>query len=476
MWLSRSLQRLLTLSLMAFMMLAATEQSGGPAHAATRATSFDLDNGMQVVVIPDHRAPVVTHMVWYRVGAADEAPGQSGVAHFLEHLMFKATETLPAGEFSKIVARMGGQDNAFTGQDVTAYFQRIARDRLPEVMKLEAERMTKLRLEEKEVLTERDVILEERRSRVENSPNAILGEQINAALYLSHPYGSPIIGWMHEVEKLSREQAIAFYKRFYAPNNAILVVAGDITADDARSLAQSTYGKIPTNPDLRVPDRPSEPEMRAARRVELKDPRAGQPMFQRHYQAPSYTTAKPGEAEALDLFMKVVASGATSRLYRELVTKQKIAASAGGGYSGHSRDYGKIVVYAIPAEGHTLVEVEDAIDKVLADVSANGITEAELERAKKVYLADYIYESDSQSALARRYGYGLVVGQSIEDIEQWPERIAKVTLDDVKVVSRRHFDIRKSVTGLLKPEKPDNNNVPSGDGGTSASGEQAAHR
>ena len=476
MWFLPSLRRLSTLSLMAFIMLSTLAQSDAPAEAAARAKTFNLDNGMQVVVIPDHRAPVVTHMVWYRVGAADEAPGQSGVAHFLEHLMFKATETLPAGEFSKIVARMGGQDNAFTGQDVTAYFQRIARDRLPEVMKLEAERMTKLRLEEKEVVTERDVILEERRSRVENSPNAILGEQINAALYLAHPYGSPIIGWMHEVEKLSREQAMAFYKRFYAPNNAILVIAGDITPEDAKVLARDTYGKIPANPAVTAFERPSEPRSRAARRVELKDPRAGQPMFQRHYHAPSYTTAKPGEAEALDLFMKVVASGATSRLYKELVTRQKIAASAGGGYSGYSRDYGKIVVYAIPAPGHSLDDVEAAVDKVLADVAANAISEAELERAKKVYIADHIYESDSQSALARRYGYGLVVGQSIKDIEDWPKRIAAVTLDDIRAVAGKHLDIRSSVTGLLKPENPDGGGAGAGDGSVATSTERAAHK
>ena len=204
------------------------------AKADVRAESFQLANGMDVVVIPDHRAPVVTHMVWYRVGAADEPPGKSGIAHFLEHLMFKATETMKSGEFSKTVARLGGQDNAFTSQDVTAYFQRIARDRLPIVMKMEAERMTMLQLAEKEVITERDVIKEERRSRTDNNPSAILGEEMAAALFKSHPYGIPIIGWMHEIAELSREDALAFYKRYYAPNNAIMVVAGDVTGEDVR--------------------------------------------------------------------------------------------------------------------------------------------------------------------------------------------------------------------------------------------------
>jgi len=304
------------------------------AATAGRATQFKLDNGMDVVVIPDHRAPVVTHMAWYRIGAADESPGVSGIAHFLEHLMFKATENMKSGEFSKTIARLGGQDNAFTSQDVTAYFQRIARDRLPTVMKMEAERMTKLRLEEKEVLTERDVIKEERRSRTDNNPTAILAEEMNAALYQSHPYGIPIIGWMHEIAKLSREDALAFYKRHYAPNNAILIVAGDVTPDEVLKLAKETYGKIPRNPDVKAYARPTEPPARAARRVELVDARAGQPILQRYYNAPSYASAEGREAEALDLLLKVTASGTTSRLYRELVVKQKIASSVGGYYSG----------------------------------------------------------------------------------------------------------------------------------------------
>ncbi|MGI9422069.1 MAG: M16 family metallopeptidase [Hyphomicrobiaceae bacterium] len=447
------------------------------ASAAPRAATSILDNGLQVVVIPDHRAPVVTHMVWYRVGAADEAPGESGIAHFLEHLMFKATETLAAGEFSKIVARMGGQDNAFTGHDVTAYFQRIARNRLGDVMKLESERMTKLRLDEKEVRTERDVVLEERRSRIENSPNSIMTEQMNAALYLSHAYGTPIIGWMHEIEQLSRDEAIRFYKRFYAPNNAVLVVAGDVTLDEVMALATETYGKLSRNEAVAPYERPKEPQQRAARRLELKDPRAGQPIVQRYYLAPSYVTAKPREAEALDLLMKIVASGATSRIYRRLVSEQHLASNAGGWYTGAARDYGKISLYGVPADGKTLEEVEAAIDQVIAEVKKDGVTDAELLRAKKVYLADHVYESDSQSTLARRYGYGLVTGQTIEQIEAWPDNIAKVTLADVNAAAKAHLDIRHSVTGLLKPEDPEAVGT-TGAGAEQASGQpaQASHK
>lgn len=439
-------------SCLGFAMTLATELVNPSPADAARASMHKLENGMDVVVVPDHRAPVVTHMVWYRVGAADEQPGVSGIAHFLEHLMFKATENMASGEFSKTIARLGGQDNAFTSQDVTAYFQRIARDRLPTVMKMEAERMTKLRLEEKEVLTERDVIKEERRSRTDNNPSSILAEEMNAALYQSHPYGIPIIGWMHEIAKLDREDALTFYRRHYAPNNAILVVAGDVTAEEVLKLAKETYGKIPSNPDVTPYKRPLEPPPKAARQVELVDARAGKPVLQRYYIAPSYASAKGREAEALDLLLKAAASGSTSKLYRELVVKQKIASSAGGYYAGSGKEYGKIVFYGVPAPGKTLEELEAAIDGVIADVIANGIGEAELERAKRVYIADYVYESDSQSTLARRYGFGLAVGQTLEEIENWPDEIRKVTLEDVKSVAAKYFNPKASVTGYLRPK------------------------
>ena len=424
-------------------------------QASPRATEFSLENGMTVVVVEDHRAPVVTHMVWYRVGAADEPPGVSGIAHFLEHLMFKSTEKIAVGEFSKIVARLGGQDNAFTGHDVTAYFQRIAKDRLATVMEMEADRMVNLRLDEKEVLTERNVILEERRSRTESNPSAILEEQMNATLYMSHPYGLPVIGWEHEMAKLSRDDALTFYKRFYAPNNAILVVTGDITPDELKPLAEATYGKLPVQADVKARPRAQEPPHRAARRIELKDPRAGKPSFHRSYLAPAYLTAEPGEAEALDLLLKVVASGSTSRVYKRLVVEDKVASSTGGYYSGSARDSGKISLYAVPSDGVGLDKVEAALDTVLAEVRKGGITAAELERAKKSYLAEYIYESDNQASLARRYGWSLTVGRTVKDIENWPDQIAKVTLEDTAKVAAKYFDIRRSVTGTLLPVAPD---------------------
>jgi zinc protease len=285
---------------------------------------------------------------------------------------------------------------------------------------------------------------------------------MNATLYLSHPYGIPVIGWEHEMAKLSPEDAIRFYKRFYAPNNAILVVTGDVTADGVRQLAEETYGKVPTNPDVMARPRPSEPPHRAARRVEYRDQRAGRFSVQRYYLAPSYVTAEPGEAEALDLLMKVVGSGSTSRLYRSLVVEQKIASSAGGYYSGSGRDSGRIGVYGVAEDGVALDKVEAAIDAVLRDVRKNGITAAELERAKTTYVAEYIYQSDNQSTLARRYGWSLVVGSSIADVEEWPDRIRKVSLDDIKAVAAKFFDIRRSVTGTMIPTASDPDPVMSG--------------
>ena len=446
--------RLLLSTLMMALPMLALNSHAHAAESATRASEFKLDNGLQVVVIPDHRAPVVTHMIWYRVGAADEVRGKSGIAHFLEHLMFKSTDKIPVGEFSKIVGRLGGQDNAFTGNDATAYFQRVSKDRLPKMMEMEADRMVNLRLDEKEVLTERDVILEERRSRIDNNPSAELNEQMNAALYLNHPYGVPIIGWYHEIAKLSREDALTFYKHYYAPNNAILVVSGDVTADEVKTMAEATYGKIPANPKIETKRvRPSDPPQIVARQLELKDPRAGNYSFHRDYVTPSYTTAKPGEAEALDLLMKIAASGSTSRLYKKLVVDAKVASSAGGDYSGSGLDSGTISIYAIAADGVPLEKSEALADEVLNDIVKNGVTAAELERAKSSYLADYVYESDNQATLARRYGWNLAVGRTVADVEGWPAAISKVTLDDIKKVAAEYLDVRHSVTGYLLPDK-----------------------
>jgi len=414
-------------------------------------TYFKLENGLDVVVIPDRRAPVVTHMVWYRVGAADELPGVSGIAHFLEHLMFKGTEKIAPGEFSKIIARHGGEDNAFTSQDVTAYFQRVAKDKLPMVMEMEADRMANLKLLEKDVLTERDVILEERRSRIENSPSSILSEQLGASLYKNHPYGIPVIGWMHEMAVLNRQNALDHYNKYYAPNNAILVVAGDVSSDEVRTLAEKYYGPIAKGPELAPRKRQLEPPSVAPRRITHKDERAGKLTLQRLYLVPSYKSAPKGDSEALELLMKIAAEGTTSRLYKKLVIEDKLASSTGGGYSASGMEYGNLYLYAMPQSGVSIDKIEAAIDDVLADIVANGVSELELARARNSYIADYIYGNDSQSGLARRYGFALATGWSIQDIESYPTRLKAVTPEDIQQVAGKYLDLKASVTGVLQP-------------------------
>lgn len=425
--------------------------SAGASYAQTRASHFKLANGLEVVVIPDRRAPVVTHMVWYRAGRADEPQGSSGVAHFLEHLMFKGTEKIGPSDFSKIIARHGGQDNAFTTQDATAYFQRVAKDRLAIVMELEADRMANLRIDEKIFENERKVVLEERRSRVDNEPSGILQEQMHAALYLAHPYGVPIIGWEHEIRTLSPDDAMAFYKRFYAPNNAVLVISGDVTPEEVLKLAENTYGKLTPMAGLGPRKRVEEPEPKAARRVVLKDARAGKATIQRMYLVPNRTSAAPREAEALELLAHITGSSATGRLYNKLVVEQKIAASAGGWYGGTALDSGRLGFYAIAARDNSLDQIEAAIDEALLDIKANGVTAKELERARNTAIADLIYDTDSQSGLARTYGWTLATGGTIEDVEKQAERLAAVTLDDIAAVARKYLDIKRSVTGLLIP-------------------------
>ena len=423
----------------------------GETRAAPRVSEFKLDNGLQVLVIPDHRAPVVTQMVWYKVGAADEPPGSSGIAHFLEHLMFKGTDLIPTGQFSKTIAKNGGEDNAFTNHDVTAYFQRVAKDRLPKVMEMEADRMANLRLSENDVATERKVILEERRTRVDNDPSSILQEQMMAALYTNHPYGVPIIGWEHEIEALDREDAFSFYRRFYAPNNALLVVAGDVEPDEVRALAEQTFGKIAPSGLVNGRARPKEPTHYAPVRVTLEDERAGRTTVQRYYLAPSYASAEPGEAEALDLLMRVAAAGSISKIYKRLVIEDRKAANAGGWYSDSGLDSGRIGFYAIAAENISADELDREIDLVIEDLKQNGVTQVELDRARASYLAEFIYASDSQSRMARHYGWRLVTGMTVTDVEQWPDRLTHVTVDDIREAARKYLVDKNSVTGYLLP-------------------------
>ncbi|MEM7693404.1 MAG: pitrilysin family protein [Pseudomonadota bacterium] len=420
---------------------------------APDAETFRLDNGLEVVVIPDRRAPIVTHMMWYRVGSADEPPGKSGIAHYLEHLMFKGTDANPDG-FSHIVSRVGGRENAFTSNDYTGYFQQVAKEHLGQMMALEADRMQGLVLSEEVSAPELNVVLEERRSRVETRPSAELGEAMDAALYVNHPYGDPIIGWPDEVSALTHEDAIAFYRDHYRPSNGILVIAGDVTVDEIRTLADDTYGKVGDATPTPPRNRPKAQPIRADRMVSLSDPRVRQPSTQIAWLVPSYATAAPGDGEALDIVAEVLGGTNTSRLYTALVREEPVATSIGAYYQSNSVDDTRFIIYGTPQEGVSLETLEDRALEILADLAQNGITEDELAKAKTTTLAGVIFAQDSQATLARIFGAALTTGSTVEDVQEWPSRIAAVTAEDVQRAAQRFLAAKGKVTARLLVENP----------------------
>lgn len=414
-----------------------------------------LDNGLEIIVIPDHRAPVVTHMVWYRVGSADEPEGKSGIAHFLEHLMFKGTRSHPEGTFSRVIAELGGEENAFTSADYTAYFQRVAAEHLQTMMAYEADRMHNLILTEEVVAPERKVVLEERSMRVDGDPSAELSEALDATLYLRHPYGIPVIGWREEIEALTAADAIAFYDRYYTPNNAVLVVAGDVTADAVEAMARDTYGKVPRRADPPPRLRLDAEEIAVPRSLRHADEKVQQESVRIAWLVPSYNTAAPGVAEALDVLAEALGGGSTALLYRDLVIEKKLAASVGVYYRSDAIDDGQLIAYAVPRDGVTLEamhgELLAAIDRALSE----SLNAEEVERAKRRLEASTIFAQDSQQAMARIFGANAATGGTLADVVDWPARIRAVELAAVQAVGAE-FDPRTSVTGFLAraAEKP----------------------
>lgn len=420
---------------------------------ASNISSFELDNGMEVVVLEDHRAPVVVHTVWYKVGAADEAPGKSGIAHFLEHLMFKGTDKMENGELSETVTRNGGSDNAFTSWDYTAYYQRVAADRLPLMMEMEADRMRGLQMTEEDVATERDVVLAERNQRTDSDPSALFREQMRAAQFLNHPYGIPVIGWRHEIEQLNRDDAFAFYRQYYAPNNAILVVAGDVYPDDVRQLAETYYGPIAPTVGLQDRVRPTEPPQRAERRMSMRDPRVSQPYVTRSYIAPERNSGDQSDAAALTILANLLGGdGATSYLGQALMFEDPKAIYVSASYGGASLDLATFGLVIVPVPGVSLDDAEAALDATIARFLAEGVDMEQFERLKTQLRASLIYKQDNIEGLAREYGADLAIGLSIEDIEAWPDVLAAVTPEDVMAAARSVFDKSNAVTGHLMPE------------------------
>jgi zinc protease len=418
--------------------------------SGTSIDHFHLENGLEVVVIPDRRAPVVTHMVYYRNGSADDPQGKSGIAHFLEHLMFKGTDANPKGIFSEIVAELGGQENAFTSYDYTAYYQRIAKEHLGRMMALESDRMTGLVLEGPEVLSERDVVIEERKMRTDSDPSSQLQEAMMATLYVHHPYGTPVIGWGSEIEGLAREDALAYYRRFYRPENAILIVAGDVERAEVEALARDTYGRIPPSNEGRPQrERVKEPPIPAHRYVKLKDSKVEQPVSQLSWLAPCHSKAEGNDAFALEVLNQILGGSQTSRLYRALVTGKRIALSVGSWYWNDALDMGQFGAYAVPAEGVSLDALDDAMMAIIDELSTSPIDEREFLRAKSRLVADMIYAQDNQTHLARMYGSALTTGGAIEDVRLWSERIEAVSVADVQRVAAKFLVGKPGVTGHL---------------------------
>ncbi|MDJ1009332.1 MAG: pitrilysin family protein [Paracoccaceae bacterium] len=419
--------------------------------SAAEVTTHTLENGMEIVVLEDTRAPVVVHMVWYRVGSADEPAGTSGIAHFLEHLMFKATDTLESGELSQTVAANGGSDNAFTSYDFTAYFQRVAADRLELMMEMESSRMDGLRLVPEDIPTERGVVVQERKQRTDNSPGALFGEQRRAAQFLNHRYGVPIIGWMHEAERLSMEDAMAFYDRHYGPNNAILVVAGDADPDEVIAMAERHYGVIPANPNIVPRERVAEPPQLAERRLVMEDARVAQPYVIRTYLAPERDAGDQREAAALTLLAEVLGgTGATSVLGTKLEFDRQVSIYTSAFYSGLSLDDTTFGLVIVPAEGVSLEEAEAALDGAVAEFFDEGVDPDQLDRIKMQLRAAQIYEADNISSLARRYGAALTSGLTVADVEAWPDILQDISAEEIVAAGRAVFNRNNAVTGWLR--------------------------
>lgn len=443
----------LTLSAISFPGLAAdTPPTSAPQKTAPQAVRqklfnaepFTLTNGMQVVVIPNHRAPVGLEMVWYKVGSSDEISGKTGIAHFLEHLMFKGSPHVPPGELSKRVRSMGGNDNAFTTNDFTAYFQTVSIAHLEDVMMLEADRMRGILVPLDQFESERQVVLEERRQRTENDPRSYFFDQLRYALFPAHPYSIPIIGWKQDIEKLTREDALAWHDKFYAPNNAILIVTGDITAAQLKPLAEKIYGSIPARPVVRAV-LPPVSEFPGEVHLTLRDPRIRQSQLVRLYRVPGFVESKT-ESLALDLLEEIMSGNSSTRLYKSLVIEQKIATSASLGYQDTSRGTTILSASVSPAEGKTLEEVETAFDAEMTKLADKGVTPEELAAAKTRIRDSMAFTRDSLSDPAHIIGEALVNGIPLDDIEYWPDEIDSVTADQIKAVAQKY---------LIPPVHPD---------------------
>jgi len=412
---------------------------------AFNADTFTLENGLQVVLIQNHRAPVVTQMIWYKFGAADERPGESGVAHFLEHLMFKGTPKVPDGQFSLTVKKIGGNDNAFTSQDYTAFYQEVPRSQLEKVMMMESDRMKNLVLKEDQVTSEREVIIEERRQRIDNNPQSKFQEQVMSALFVNHPYAIPVIGWLHEMKELTRDEVLDYYRTWYAPNNAILVISGDVTLEELRPLAQKYYGDLPVQ---EIPQRlrPRPAPIVAEHQIIMVDPRIYQPVVMKVYRVPH-------GKDAMDVLADIFGGTSTSRLYKHLVVDQKLAVTASADYDPVSMNDTEFTIYATPTPGTALPVLQAAIDKEIKLLLDKGVTLEEVNSSRNRLQASFTYYRDSLQGPAMLFGRALASGMGMDYIENRLDRLGKLTIDDINDAADAVFTSPDlPITGVMLPQ------------------------
>ncbi len=420
------------------------------------AETATLSNGLQIVVIPNHRAPVVTHMMWVKAGGADNIAGQSGMAHYLEHLMFKGTTKMAPGEYSKTIKTLGGNDNAFTGADYTAYFESVSVKNLPKVMELHSDRLQNLAPPPEHFISEKSVVLEERRQRTENDPRSLFGEQIYAALFINHPYGTPVVGWMDEIKNYEWPDVKKYYDTWYTPENMILVVSGDITMDQLKPLAEQYYGTIPVK---NTPDRvrPAVPNLSSDTLVRLEHKQIHQPVFYKIYLAPTEAKDRT-DSLALQVLSNILDGGQATRLYKSIVAEQKKATSISFSYNANALDYGTISIDATPSKDVDLEDMGEIIQKEIQTIIDNGVTEQEVKEAIQRLQDQAIFARDSVAGPAMIFGQAISTGSTVGDVENWPSDIGTITALDVQNAAKKYLNqnnpwVRAPITGYLLPEK-----------------------
>jgi zinc protease len=428
----------------------------GLSETASDTHEYSLSNGLKLIVREDHRAPTVAHMVWYRAGSMDEFNGRTGVAHVLEHMMFKGTDKVKAGEFSRLVAAVGGRENAFTSRDFTAYFQQVEKSKLDNVMQLEADRMANLNFDDAEFLKEIQVVMEERRLRTEDNPNSLLNESLMATAYMSSPYRHPVIGWMNDLENMKANDARDWYRSWYKPNNATVVITGDVDAQEVLRSAEKYYGVI-TAQDLPVRKPQLEPAQKGMKQVQVKAP-ADSAQLAMAWKVPKLQPGKLDDNEpyALELLSAVLDGYDNARLNRVLVKQERVVNDVGVGYDMIARGPELFVIYTSLAKGKKVTQAEASIRKALKEIAQNGILESELKRIKVRTLADQIYKRDSIFGQAMEIGTSEMAGFSWRDIEVMLEKMQKITPAQVQAVAKKYLVDESLTIGVLDPQARNN--------------------